>query len=152
MHSEHIPLTAVMTPFGLYEWVVMPMGLRNTPAIHQRRVTGTLRHLMGKICHVYLDDIVIWSQNMDEHIWNIRLVFQALKDAWLYVNPKKTKLFQYEIIFLGHRISQRGMEADHSKIDKILDWPIPKSATEVRAFLGIVRFIANFLPNLAEHT
>jgi hypothetical protein len=152
MDPRHIPLTAVTTPFGLYEWVVMPMGLRNAPAIHQRRVTGALRHLIGKICHVYLDDIVIWSQNMDEHIKNIRLVFQALKDASLYVNPKKTKLFQHEIIFLGHRISERGIEADLSKVNKILDWPIPKSASEMRAFLGVVRFIANFLPNLAEHT
>jgi hypothetical protein len=152
MHPDDIPLTAVTTPFGLYEWLVMPMGLRNAPAIHQRRVMGALRQLIGKICHVYLDDIVIWSQTLEEHKHNIRLVLQALKDARLYVNPKKTKLFQHEIIFLGHRISQRGIEADNSKINKILDWPVPKSAKEMRAFLGVVRFIANFLPNLAEHT
>jgi hypothetical protein len=152
MHPDDIPLTAVTTPFGLYEWLVMPMGLRNAPAIHQRRVTGALRHLIGKICHVYLDDIIIWSQDVDEHVRNIRQVLQALKDARMYVNPKKTKLFQHEVVFLGHRISERGIEADYSKINKILDWPVPKSAKEMRAFLGVVRFIANFLPNLAEHT
>jgi hypothetical protein len=75
-----------------------------------------------------------------------------LKNAKLYVNPKKTRLFQHEIVFLGHRISQRGIEADHSKVDKILNWPVPQNAKEMRAFLDVVHFIADFLPNLAEHT
>ena len=67
MHPDHIHLTAVNTPSGLYEWLVMPMGLKNAPAIHQRRVTSALRHLIGKTCHIYLDDIVIWSQSLEEH-------------------------------------------------------------------------------------
>ena len=59
MHPDHIHLTAVNTPLGLYEWLVMPMGLENTPAIHQQCITSTLRHLISKICHIYLDNIVI---------------------------------------------------------------------------------------------
>jgi hypothetical protein len=61
------------------------MGFRNSPAIHQRRVTNTLREHLGKICHVYLDDIVIWSNSLDEHIRNIRKVLEALQKAKLYV-------------------------------------------------------------------
>ena len=61
----------------------------------------------------------------------------ALRRAKLYVNEKKTKLFCYEINFLGHKISQKGIEADDSKVDKILQWPVPKSASDVRAFLGL---------------
>ena len=68
MHPDDIHKTAVTTPFGLYEWTVMPMGFRNSPAIHQRRVTNALRDFIGKICHVYLDNIIIWSDSIDEHI------------------------------------------------------------------------------------
>jgi RNase H-like domain found in reverse transcriptase/Reverse transcriptase (RNA-dependent DNA polymerase)/Integrase zinc binding domain/Chromo (CHRromatin Organisation MOdifier) domain/Aspartyl protease len=152
MHPEDIHKTAVSTPFGLYEWTVMPMGFRNSPAIHQRRVTNTLRPLIGKICHIYLDDIVIWSETIDEHIKNTRTVMQALLDAKLYVNEKKTHLFCPSINFLGHRISQSGIEADNSKVSRILEWPAPTSATEVRQFLGLVRYLGAFLPKIANHT
>ena len=152
MHPDHIPLTAVTTPLGLYEWLVMPMGLKNAPAIHQRRVTLALRPYLGKICHIYLDDIVIWSNTIEEHEKNVSTILQALRDARLYVNPEKTHVFCLEIDFLGHHISARGIEADAKKADRIIAWPIPKSATDVRAFLGLVRYLAAFLPSLAEHT
>ena len=74
MHPEDIPLTAVNTPLGLYEWLVMPMGLKNAPSIHQHRVTSALRKYLGKICHIYLDDIVIWSNSIEEHEKNVRLI------------------------------------------------------------------------------
>jgi Reverse transcriptase (RNA-dependent DNA polymerase) len=112
-------------------------------------VTNALRALIGKICHIYLDDIVIWSNSIDEHITNVRKVMEALCQAKLYVNEKKTKLSCYEIKFLGHKISQSGIEADDSKVSKILDWPVPKSASDVRAFLGLVRYLNAFLPHLA---
>ena len=152
MHPDDVHLTAVNTPWGLYEWLVMPMGIKNAPSIHQRRVTTALRPYIGKICHVYLDDIVIWSQNLDEHIKNVRIILQALEDAKLYCNPKKTKLFCTEIQFLGHRISAKGIEPDEGKSDRIKNWPTPKSASDVRSFLGLVRYLAAFLPNLAKFT
>lgn len=77
---------------------------------------------------------------------------QALSDAQLYLNPKKCKLFKLEVDFLGHHISGRGIEANSGKVDRILHWPVPKSATDIRAFLGLVRYIASYLPQLAEHT
>ena len=106
MHPDDIHLTAVNTPFGLYEWLVMPMGLKNSPSIHQRRVTCALREHLGKICHIYLDDIVIWSNSSEEHEINMCKILQALKDASLYCNPKKSCLFCSEITFLGHIISK----------------------------------------------
>lgn len=152
MHPDSVPLTAITTPFGLYEWLVMPQGLRNAPSIHQRRVTAALRKYIGVFCHVYLDDIIIWSQSVEEHEKHCRLIMEALREAKLYCNPKKTKLFCLEVDFLGHHISARGIEADNRKVDRILNWPVPKSATNVEKFLGLVRYIADFLPNLAEHT
>src|SRR5271156_1364924 len=100
MHPDSVHLTAVSTPFSLYEWLVMPMGLRNSPAIHQHQVTHALRELLGKICHIYLNDIIIWSLDFESHVAHCRLVFEALRAACLYINAKKTKLFCDEVNFL----------------------------------------------------
>src|SRR5882757_3151644 len=130
----------------------MPMGLRNSPATHQRRVTQALSDLIGRICHVYLDDIIIWSSSLAEHKKNIALVLEALRAAHLYCSTKKSALFSTEVHFLGHLISAEGIQADGSKVDRVLKWRTPTSAKEVRQFLGLVRYISAFLPALAEHT
>ena len=152
VHPDDVKFTAVMTPFGLYEWVVMPMGCRNAPATHQRRMNQALRKYIGKICHVYLDDIVIWSSSVEEHRKNVRMILQALQDADLYCSEKKkSQLFTTELDFLGHHISQRGIEPDERKVEKIRNWPVSTSARDVRKFLGLIQYLAAFLPRLAEH-
>lgn len=152
MHPDSIKFMAVNTPFGLYEWLVMPMGLHNSPAVHQWRVFLALCHLIGNICHVYLDNIIIWSNSIEEHEGNIALVLEALQAASLYCSVKKSTLFKTEIDFLGHHISIRGIEANVKKVERIVNWPTPKSSTDVRAFLSLVRYIADFLPLLADET
>ena len=118
IHPEDIHKTAVTTPLGAYEWCVMPMGLCNSPPIHQRRVMTVLRKHIRVICHVYMDDIIVWSQTIEEHERHVRIILQALpsQDAGLYINKKKTKLFCYETSFLGHIISQEGIKADSNNI------------------------------------
>jgi hypothetical protein len=143
---------AVTTPFRLYEWLVMPMGLRNSPTVHQRHVFVALRVLIGKICHVYLDNIIIWSNSVEEHRCNIATVLEALQAATLYCSSIKSELFCTEVDFLGHHISRCGIEADPKKVECILNWPTPKSATETHTFLGLVRYIVDFLPKLTEFT
>ena len=151
VHPDDVKFTAVMTPFGLYEWVVMPMGCRNAPATHQRRMNQALRKYIGTICHVYLDDIVIWSSSVEEHQRNVRTILQALRDADLYCSNKKSQLFTTELDFLGHHISARGIEPDVRKVEKIQAWPVPRCAKDVRKFLGLVQYLATFLPRLAEY-
>jgi len=152
MHPDDVHLTAVNTPFGLYEWLVMPMGPRNSPAIHQRRVTAALQTRIGKICHIYLDDIIIWSNTVENHIWDMQAILSDLRAAQLYINEKKTSLFQTEVNFLGHKISAQGIEADSKKVDTILAWPTLKTAMQTCAFIGLVRYLSAFLPGLATHT
>ncbi|TFY79074.1 hypothetical protein EWM64_g4938 [Hericium alpestre] len=152
VHPDDVHLMAVMTPFGNYEWPVMPMGCCNAPATHQHRMINVLRKYIGKICHVYLDDIIILSQSVAEHIKNVTLILEALCAASLFCSLKKTSLFCEELSFLGHTISARGIEADSSKVDRILSWPVPKKTSDVCAFLGLVRYLAKFLPQLAEFT
>ena len=152
IHPDDIYKTAVTTPLGAYEWCVMLMGLRNSPPIHQRRIMTVLRKHIGKICHVYMDDIIIWSQSLEEHEHHVRIILETLQKAGLHINKKKTNLFCYETSFLGHIISQRGIEADPSKVSKILDWPVPKNLKEVQQFLGLVKYLNAFLPRLAMQT
>jgi RNase H-like domain found in reverse transcriptase/Reverse transcriptase (RNA-dependent DNA polymerase) len=152
VHPDDIHLTAIRTPWGLYERTVMPMGGRNAPSTHQPRMTDALRHLIGKICHVYLDDIIIWSQNLEEHERNVQRVLQALEKAEIYCNLTKTQLCATEVSFLGHRISASGIQTDPRKCERIANWPTPTTSTNVRGFLGLTRYLATFLPVLAEHT
>ncbi len=126
VHPDDVHLTAVRTPWGLYEWNVMPMGGCNAPATHQRRMTDALRALIGTICHVYLDDIIIWSETVEEHQVNVAAVLDALRRANLYCNPAKSKLFCTEIAFLGHVISGSGIRPDPRKTDRIINWPVPQ--------------------------
>ena len=152
VHPDDIKYTATITPFGLWEWVVMLMGLRNSLATHQHYVTLALKEYIRKICHVYLDDIVIWSQTLDEHKQNVPKIMEALRTVELFCSIKKSNLFTMEMEFLGHHISARGIEADNSKVECIMNWPTPTKAKHVWALLGLVRYIANFLLALAEHT
>ena len=152
MKLEDIWKTAVMTLFGLYKWIVIPMGLQNSPPIHQHWVTTALRHLIGDICHMYVDDVVIWLKTIANHTWDIWWVLKALCASGLYLNPKKWCFYQMDIDFLSHHISTREIEANSLKVDKILNWLVPKSTTNVRLFLGLVHSISVYLLNLAGHT
>lgn len=149
---ETVPYMAVNTPLGLYEWLVMPQGLKISPAVQQRRVTAALREFIGKFCHIYLDDIIIWSNSEEEHEEHVRLISETLRKNKLYCNPKKCSFFLDKVDFLGYHISRDGVEAQSSKVDAVLNFPRPHNAEEMRRFLGMVRFIAGFLQNLAEHT
>src|ERR1700761_2422700 len=138
MHPDDVTLTAVNTPWGLYKWAIMLMGIKNAPAIQQRHVTEALQPWIGQLCHVYIDDIGIWSCTIEDHTQNITTILQALKDHKLYCNLKKTKLFQTEICFLGHCISAKGIEANKGKADHIWNWPHPACAKHVCRFLGLI--------------
>lgn len=151
LNPNHVKYTATLTPFGLWEWVVMLMGLRNSPMTHQQHVMLTLKDLIGKICHIYLDDIIIWSSSITEHCKNITAVLKALQTVELYCSSKMSILFTTKTDFLGHHISDQGIEADVSKVARILDWLMPKSAKDVQQFLGLVIYITAFLPALTEH-
>jgi hypothetical protein len=115
-------------------------------------MTDALWKYLGKICHVYMDNIIIWSQTTQEHERNVWTILEALCTANLFCNEKKSILFSSEVSFLGHVISGEGIKTDPAKIDRIIHWPQPTTATNVRGFLGLTHYIAAFLPALAEYT
>ncbi|GAA5963457.1 hypothetical protein JCM3765_003078, partial [Sporobolomyces pararoseus] len=136
VHPDDIEKTAIKTPWGLFEWTVMPQGLCNAPATHQARINEALRHLIGVCCAAFVDDIIIYSKTLEEHERNVKSVLQALRKANLYCSAKKTDLFTTRMEFLGHVISREGIGADESKVEKIKNWERPKTVTQVRGFLG----------------
>jgi Reverse transcriptase (RNA-dependent DNA polymerase) len=105
VHADDVHLTTVMTPHGLFEWVVMPMELKNFPPICQRRMASALKDHIGKICHIYLDDIIIWSTSIPKHIQHINSIIQSLQSTKLFCNVSKCEFFSQEIDFLRHHIS-----------------------------------------------
>jgi hypothetical protein len=96
--------------------------------------------------------VIVWSNTIKEHTSHLRVILKALRMAGLYFNAKKCHFYLLEIDFLGHHISQRGVEVNSSKVDGVLQWPVPKNTTDVWSFLGLVRYIAVYLPKLADYT
>ncbi|GAA5881029.1 hypothetical protein JCM8547_003592, partial [Rhodosporidiobolus lusitaniae] len=152
VYEPDIPKTAIKTPWGLYEWVVMPQGLCNAPATHQRRMNEALSSQIGRICHAFVDDIVIWAATLEEHERNVREVLTALRSAGLYCSPKKTDLVTIDTEFLGHRISRSGIGADPNKVNRVVNWPTPTTVKQLRGFLGLVQYLRKFIPGLAQQT
>jgi hypothetical protein len=151
IREADIPLTAVKTPWGLYKWIVMLMGLTNAPATHQALLEEALGELIKDVCVVYLDDIVIFSDNIDSHKWHVWSVLDRLCRANLYCSPKKTMLFQSKVKFLGHWVSTDGIRADNEKISQILTWPSPQSPKGVKKFLGTVQWMKKFVWGLQKY-
>ena len=149
MAPEDQPKTAFITSYGLYEFKVMPFGLTNAPATFQRLMNKVFREEIGKFVAVYLDDIIIFSVTFEEHIQHLQQIFQQLRKAGLKLGRDKCEFGKTELAFLGHIVSGNGIAPDPSKIEKIRDFPIPKTLTELRGFLGLASYYRRFIQNFS---
>ena len=135
---------------GTYMFKVMCFGLKNAPGSFSRLMEAVLRHLQFDKCLVYLDDIIVLGENFDTALQNLRLVFLRLRQASLQLKPSKCKLFQKEVVFLGHKVSGNGITCDPEKIKCIQEWPRPQDKKEVRSFLGLVGYYRKMVPAFSE--
>ena len=142
--------TAFITPHGLFEWRVMPFGLCNAPGTFERLMELILRGLHWKTCLIYLDDIIVFGTTFQENLERLEEVFLRLAKTGLKLKPVKCNLFQKEVAYLGHIVSQRGISTDPAKTDMVRQWPTPTSATEVRSFLGLASYYRRFMPQFAQ--
>ena len=142
--------TAFVTHSGLYEFMVMPFGLRNAPATFQRLMKIVLAGLNRTQCLVYLDDILIVSHSWEEHLENLHLVFDRLRSAGLRLKPKKCIFARRKALYLGHIISERGIEADPDKVEKVREYPVPENLKTLQQFLGLASYYRRFIPNFSK--
>ena len=132
--------TAFQTKYGHYKYLVMPFGLTNAPVSFQQYINEALREHLDIFIIVYLDDILIFSDNYKEHVQHIRAVLKKLEKASLQLKLKKCKFHVQETKFLGHWITTKGIKIEKSKVKAILNWPTPKSIKEVQQFAGLVNY------------
>jgi len=141
--------TAFRTRKGQYEYLVMPFGLTNAPAVFQRFINFVMSDFLDKFVVVYLDNILIYSNSLDEHIDHVSKVLQALQDNYLLVKLEKCVFHVKEIEFLGHIITGKGIKTDPAKIAVVKDWPVPTSIKEVQSFLGFCNYYRRFIKNFS---
>ena len=135
---------------GLYQFRSMPMALTNAPATFQRVMELVLKGLPWHVCMVYLDDILIYSKSFEDHISALKEVFTRIGAAALRLNASKCHLARDHVVFFGHVISAQGLRPDPKNTEKVQSWPVPRSATEVHAFLGLCSYYRRFVRSFAQ--
>ncbi|XP_028237026.1 uncharacterized protein LOC114416364 [Glycine soja] len=149
MHSEDIPKTAFRTHHGHYEFRVMPFGLCNAPSSFQATMNLIFRPFLRRFVIVFFDDILIYSSSFDDHLHHLDLTFQVLLDNHFVLKKSKCSFGQSQVEYLGHLVSQRGVEPMPDKIAAIVNWPQPHSTRAVRSFLGLAGFYRRFIRGYA---
>ena len=145
----HESKSAFLTKYGQFEFLIMPFGLSNAPAQFQKMMDSLFRDKQNFVV-VYLDDIVIYSDNASDHKQHLREVLQILQENNLFCKQDKCHFFQSEISYLGYLVSANGIRMDPSKVASISEWPAPTSTLEIQMFLGFANFYLRFIPQFAE--
>ena len=140
--------TAFVTPFGKYEFLMVPFGLAQAPAYFQLLMNKVLEGL--NFTMTYLDDIIIFSDNELEHLEHLEIIFRSLKEAGLKMKHSKCDFFKSEIHYLGHLISVDGIRPLPNKLDSIKHMPVPKDTKEIKQFLGLTGYYRKFVPRFAD--
>ena len=141
--------TAFCTHEGLFEFQTMPFGLCNGPATFQRLMDMVLAGMQWKNCLVYLDDVIVLGRTFEEHLANLREVFQRFREAGLKLKMAKCRFCAPEVEFLGHIVSKDGVRTDPRKTAKVAEWPPPTSRKEVQQFLGLASYYRRFIQNFS---
>ena len=128
----------------------MPFGLTNAPATFQRLMESCLSDLHLNWCIIYLDDVIVFSKTPEEHIARLEAVFKKISNAGLKLKPSKCEFFKKRIHYLGHIVSNKGIETDPKKIEAIVNWPGPRTVHEVRKFLGFTNYYRKFVYKYAQ--
>lgn len=152
MKPDDVPKTAFNVEHGHFEFLRMPMGLKNSPSTFQRVMDNVLRDLQNTICLVYLDDIIVFSTSLQEHMVNLQKVFQRLRESNFKIQMDKSEFLKIETAYLGHIISKDGIKPNPDKISAIQNYPLPKTATEIKRFLGLLGYYRKFIPDFARIT
>ena len=146
--------TAFITHCGLFEFRVMPFGLTNAPAVFQRLMQKVLSDLTtedGKpFVGVYIDDVLVFSETLEEHLQHLKLVLERLKKARLKLKPSKCHFLRESVGYLGHVITPHGLKPNPKQVKAVVEFPVPESVTNVRQFLGLTSYYRRFIAHFAK--
>lgn len=137
--------TAFRTRYGLFESLVMPFGLTNAPASFQHFINDVLRPYLDVFCTAYLDDILIYSDNLEQHRLHVTQILGALTKAGLYLKPEKCEFHRDQVKYLGFIVSIQGTRMDPARIAAINEWQTPRNVTDIRTFLGFCNFDRRYI-------
>ena len=152
MHPRDIEKTAFSFERGHFEFLRMPFGLKNAPSTFQRLMDEFLEELQDDTVQIYMDDIIVFSKNQEEHRQHLEQLFKRIKDFDLKISAEKSTFFRTEVKFMGHIISAEGVRPDPGKVQAIVDIPIPETVKDIRTFLGMVGYYRKFLDKFADMT
>ena len=150
VREEDKPKTAFVSKSGLYEFQFMPFGMVNAPSTFERCMETILRGLHWKTCLIYLDNIIVFSETIEEHLSRLTEVLTRIRDAGLKLKTSKCHFFKREVVFLGHIISESGISTDPAKIESIQNWKTPTNVHEVRSFMGLCSYYRRFIKNFSD--
>ena len=139
LHPDSKPLTAFCCYEGLYEFQRLPFGLGNSPSSFARLMQIVLRGLLLKICLVFIDDIIIFARTFSEHVTNLKIVFNRLREANLKLKPRKCEFGKAKIQFLGHLVSEKGSQPLPDTCKTVQEFPRPKTVKQVRSFTNLTK-------------
>lgn len=148
MFANDIEETAVNTPFGLFEYLVMPFGLKNSRQTFQRFLQGIFMDLNYVKC--YVDDICIASDNASDHYEHLCTVFERLRDNGLIINIEKCQLGKEAVHFLGYKLTKSGVHMQEEKIRIIVEYPLPDTVNKLRQFLALMNFYRRFIKHASD--
>ena len=144
--------TAFRTRYGLFEYLVMPFGLTNAPATFQSLMHDVFKDILDVFVVVYLDDILVFSQNAEEHYVHVRDVLQRLRDNQLYAKLEKCSFSTTSVEFLGYVITPEGLSMDESKVKTVKEWATPSTMKDIQSFLGFANFYRRFIAGFSAIT
>jgi hypothetical protein len=150
IRPEDIPTTSFTTRYGLFEYLVMSFGLTNAPAHFTYLMNSIFMPELDKFVVVFIDDILIYSKNDEEHAKHLRIVLTHLREHQLYAKFSECAFWLEEIQFLGHVLSAKGIAVHPSKVNDILEWKYPTSVHQVRSFLGLADYYRMFIPGFSK--
>jgi hypothetical protein len=150
IRPSDIAKTAFTTRYGLYEYTVMSFGLTNAPAYFMYLMNKVFMEYLDKFVVVFIDDILVYSRNEEEHEEHLRLVLQKLRDNQLYAKLSKCEFWLEEVSFLGHVITKGGIAVDPGKVRDVLNWKPPTTVSEIRSFLGLAGYYRRFIEGFSK--
>jgi hypothetical protein len=150
IQPSNISKTSFITKYGLYEFMVMSLGLTNAPTYFMYLMNSVFMDYLDKFVVVFIDDILVYSKNEQEHEEHLRKVLQRLRDCQLYAKLNKCEFWINEVLFLGHIINRDGLVVDPKKVAAILDWKAPKDVRGIKSFIGMAGYYRCFIEGFSK--